>query len=274
MLNWQELDSHIKRWITAVLLAAPLLAVLLLAPLWSWFILVALAAGIGLWEFQYLIFSKGLSSQWQVFYLSVGLLFPFGAFWGGGTGLQIALVLSLFCGFAALLILFPDPPDGMTGLARFLLGWVYIPYLLSYLLLLGVMEGARPRTIFTILVIVASDAGAYYCGKRWGRRKLYEAVSPKKTVEGSLGGLICSAVVGLVYGSFFFKQPILWKLILLSLIVALVSQVGDLIESMIKRISGKKDSGRLLPGHGGLLDRLDSLLFAFPVTWFFFKFLY
>jgi len=94
-------------------------------------------------------------------------------------------------------------------------------------------------------------------------------VSPKKTIEGSLGGIAAGLFLGTFFGLLFLPDVSIPQLLLISLVVTLVGQLGDLMESMLKRISGVKDSSQILPGHGGLLDRLDSLLFVFPVVWFF-----
>jgi phosphatidate cytidylyltransferase len=273
MLDRHKWNSHKNRWVTGLLLGIPLLMVVALAPLWIWLLLVGLVAGTGLWEFQHFLFPQNLSNRWQAFYISGGLLFPLGAFLGGIDGLGCALVVSLFLALVVLLISFPYVREGISRLARFTLAWVYIPYLLSYVIILGQMEKGRASAIFIFVVIVASDSGAFYCGRRWGRHKLYEAVSPNKTLEGAAGGLIASTVAGGTYGYFFVRELFVGKLVLLSLILASVGQVGDLIESMIKRMSGRKDSSQLLPGHGGLLDRLDSLLFVFPTAWFFLNWL-
>jgi phosphatidate cytidylyltransferase len=126
------------------------------------------------------------------------------------------------------------------------------------------------RWIFlALMVTIANDAGAYYSGRFYGRRKLYEVVSPKKTIEGSLGGIAAGMIVGTCFGVLFLPKAPIARLLLLSLVLTVVGQLGDLMESMLKRISGVKDSSQILPGHGGVLDRLDSLLFVFPMVWFF-----
>jgi phosphatidate cytidylyltransferase len=270
MLNRDKWDSHTLRLMTGSLLLLPLLALLSVGPYWSWLVVVALAAGAGLWEFERLIFDEnGLPPWWQAFYVLAGLLLPLGAAIGGAAGLHGMLVLSLFGGLSCLLVFSPLDPTQLDRLARLCLGWLYIPYLLSYVLLIGRMEAGRAWMFFILVVIVASDAGAYYCGKRFGRHKLYEAVSPKKTIEGSAGGLLASIILGTAFGVLCLGQTPVGYVVGFSGALALVGQVGDLMESMIKRMSGKKDASQLLPGHGGILDRLDSLLFAFPATWLF-----
>jgi phosphatidate cytidylyltransferase len=269
MPDWRQWSSHKQRWITGILLVIPLLVALSLGPLWVWTILVGSFACIGLWEFQRLVFSEGLSLKWQAFYISIALAFPIGAFLGGAAGLQCALLLALFSGFFSFLLFSPLDPKGITRIALFTLGWVYIPFNLSYVLLLGQTAQARTWMFFILLVIAAGDTGAYYSGRKWGKHKLYPQVSPNKTIEGSLGGLLAGILIGVSFGRLFIEEIGLIEIGLLCLILAAVGQIGDLIESMLKRISGHKDSSGLLPGHGGILDRLDSLFFVFPTTWYF-----
>jgi phosphatidate cytidylyltransferase len=121
--------------------------------------------------------------------------------------------------------------------------------------------------LFVLAVIVSGDAGAYHVGVRIGRHKLYPVVSPNKSIEGAIGGLFSSLLAGAILGSIFLKNVPMAKLLLCTIVVASAGQIGDLIESMLKRNCGKKDSSHLLPGHGGILDRLDSMIFAFPAMW-------
>lgn len=269
MSNWRQWNSHRQRWGTALLMAAPVLVVLTIGPYWSWFLLVGLLAAVGLWEYQNIVFQKGLPAGWQAFYISTGLAIPAGAWIAGPDGLHGALFIIFFAAFFALLITSPQDVNGISRLARFVMGWLYIPYLLSYVLLIGRISTGNRWVFFALLVTIANDAGAFYCGKYYGRHKLYERVSPKKTIEGSAGGLAGGMLLGTSFGLLFLGTVPMFWLVFLSLLLAVTGQIGDLLESLLKRLHGIKDSSDILPGHGGILDRLDSLLFVFPVIWFF-----
>ncbi|MGD9503565.1 MAG: phosphatidate cytidylyltransferase [Syntrophobacteraceae bacterium] len=273
MQNWREWSSHKQRLATGGLLAVPLMATLSFGPMWSWLLLVALVGSLGLWELQRLFFPDGLPVKWQVFHICVGLLFPAAAFAGGPGGLLGALLAAVLSGLVFILLHSPLDANGVNRIALLTLGWVYVPFNLSYALLLGSGSQGRAWVYFIIFLIAAGDIGAYYSGRKWGRIRLYPDVSPKKTVEGSIGGALASVATGVLFGMAFLGGPKPVEFLLLSLILAIVGQVGDLIESMIKRVSGRKDSSRMLPGHGGILDRLDSLLFVFPSTWCFLQWL-
>jgi phosphatidate cytidylyltransferase len=273
MWDWQDLDSHKQRVLTALLIGIPLTAILAAGPYWSWYLLVGVASAVGLGEFDSLVFRDGLPLPWLPTHVAGALLIPLGAAVGGSPGLHLALAVSLFAGFFCLLAFSPGDPAGIDRMSKLVLGWLYVPYLLSYVLLIGEFNAARAWLFFIFSVVIAADAGAYYSGRQFGRHKLYERVSPKKTIEGAVGGLAASMIVGTIFGQLFLPKVPVSAMLVMGGCLALVSQVGDLVESMIKRMYGQKDSSRLLPGHGGLLDRLDSLLFVFPTAWFFLKWL-
>ena len=140
--------------------------------------------------------------------------------------------------------------------AATLCGLIYIPLLLSPL-----AGFSPPEQVFVLAVPVLSDSAAYFAGVRFGRHKLWPSVSPKKSVEGAAAGLLAAVAVSLVCG-FFAGAPSLFRFLPLGLVVGAASQIGDLFESALKRAMDAKDSGILLPGHGGMLDRIDSLLFS------------
>lgn len=150
-----------------------------------------------------------------------------------------------------------------------LAGLLYVPLMAS--LWPQIKHHFGPGWLFVTLAIAfLSDTGAYAFGRLWGKHKLYPAVSPGKTWEGSLGGIVGANVATLGFGSaFLLPELAVGHAIVLGVVGSLAGQVGDLFESMLKRSHGVKDSGNLLPGHGGMLDRVDALLFVGPVVYYF-----
>jgi phosphatidate cytidylyltransferase len=125
-----------------------------------------------------------------------------------------------------------------------------------------------------MLIVMTNDSAAYYIGSAFGKHRLYEAVSPKKSIEGALGGL-AGSLVGTMSAKFtFFLQLSLSDAIITALVIGMIGQTGDLFESLLKRSFGVKDSGSIFPGHGGVLDRMDSILFAAPVTYYYAVYLF
>jgi phosphatidate cytidylyltransferase len=171
-------------------------------------------------------------------------------------------------GFPTVLVIFvdklfdKDEKDPMMSLGLTFLGIIYV--MLPFCLVHGVATYAgRPVLLGIILLVWANDIGAYFAGKHFGKNKLFERISPNKTWEGTTGGALLVLICGLIWNKLFPDLNTgLW--LLLGLIIVPVATIGDLVESMIKRSLKLKDSGDFLPGHGGLLDRIDSLLFVFP----------
>lgn len=152
-------------------------------------------------------------------------------------------------------------------------GALYIGWMLSYWLNLNLLPQGREWVYLALLTIFANDTGAYFIGRRWGRHKLAPTISPSKTREGAIGGLLSSVagvVVVFLLLNFFlaFSLPY-WQVILLGCLISLFAQLGDLVESLLKRNLDVKDAGKLLPGHGGVLDRLDSLIFVAPIVYYY-----
>jgi phosphatidate cytidylyltransferase len=130
----------------------------------------------------------------------------------------------------------------------------------------------RVAVLLLLVVIVISDSAQYYCGRAFGRRPLAPTISPKKTIEGAIGGAVFGTAAMVAGGLYVFGSPI-WILILVGLVISLLGMIGDLFESLLKRSAGVKDSSHLIPGHGGVLDRIDSWLFAAPVYYVFVRFI-
>ncbi|MCK9221097.1 MAG: phosphatidate cytidylyltransferase [Limnochordia bacterium] len=174
-----------------------------------------------------------------------------------------AVVTALFF-FFAVKELVTRSKLGTERVALALLGSVYVG-LYSYLWLLREMEPNGRRFLFMVVLIIwAQDIGAYFIGIALGKHSLAPSISPKKTIEGALGGLACGVVVGGLLGLVWGMAS---KGLLLGVAAGIAGQIGDLVESALKRGAGLKDSGSILPGHGGLLDRFDSLMFAAPIAY-------
>lgn len=122
--------------------------------------------------------------------------------------------------------------------------------------------------IYSLFIIWATDSGAYFIGRAIGKRKLWPEISPNKTVEGFIGGIVCAVIVSVLFTAFGYIEWSIIAIALTTIVLSVFGQIGDLVESALKRYYGVKDSGKLLPGHGGILDRFDSLLFVWPLLYF------
>ncbi len=186
---------------------------------------------------------------------------------------QFALLFPLLTGAVllfALLFLFrlPAITEVHNRLGWIILGLVYLPFLLGHLIPLRMLNHGREWIFLTLIVIMSCDSFAYFIGRSLGRNKLYPAVSPNKSIEGALGGLLGSVLAALFVNSTFLPVIGIFGAVMIGLTLGVMGQLGDLFESLLKRACQVKDSGTLIPGHGGILDRLDSLLFAFPIVYY------
>lgn len=147
------------------------------------------------------------------------------------------------------------------------LALIYPVALFTYLYYLRELPQGLYWCFYVFLLVWITDTGAFFVGNNFGKRKLAPRVSPNKSVEGSIGGLFAALIFGIIFW-IITKEGSLFAVMVLSILTSMVSQIGDLFESALKRTAGVKDSGTLIPGHGGILDRFDSFLFAIPVVYF------
>ncbi len=266
---------HSTRWITG-LIAAPLLIFIILTGGLVFTLFVAFAAVVAYWEYHRIFFSGAPnphhSSLSKKFYLvEYGLIALIVL--AAGTATVHWVLFAVFGGLVALgiLALFQFKGDNEVALhvAGHVQGLVYIGIPLALIVLIRYGDRGHFWVLALLIIIFAGDTAAYYSGSHLGKTKLCPSVSPKKTVEGALGGLAANFIVGMIL-KFFFLPNVGWlSLLTMCVLIGAVGQVGDLFESVLKRRAGIKDSGNILPGHGGILDRIDALLFATPVAWVF-----
>lgn len=154
-----------------------------------------------------------------------------------------------------------------------IVGYLIIPFILMNKISIGV-KGYNPKIITSVFIIIwTNDTFAYLVGKKIGKNKLFEKVSPKKTIEGFAGGLFFGLLVGILLSKYYIGGALLYW-IFISLIVVVFGTLGDLVESKFKRVAQIKDSGKIMPGHGGILDRLDSVIFATPFVFLLYQIMY
>lgn len=250
------LSSHRKRLLTA-LLPLPLLLWVLFHGGTPLLVLILLISALGQWEF-YSMFWPAEKTPWKILGIVAGTLFLLAA----GICHQALLAMALlFCLFSLVFLLAysrnPETSD-FRHVQTLFLGCCYLPLLLH-----PALAFAWPELLLVIAAAFMSDTAAYYAGSSWGKRHIWPTISPKKTWIGSLAGMAACVGACLVIGK-IWGQAGMVALLGLGVVLNLAAQFGDFFESALKRSRGVKDSGAILPGHGGLLDRIDSLLFVFP----------
>lgn len=257
----------LKQRVMTALILAPLAIWAILALPSSWFaLLIGVVALAGFWEWSAFVTSSMLG---RVIYLwgggaLLGLLYFFAnsEVWNALPWLGVGWLL-----FASLLVIrYPKissvwqqnrPLKAVVGLLILIPMWVSV---------VAIQRTVGAEFVLVLMLLIwGADTGAYFTGRAWGRNKLSPAVSPGKSWEGVFGGLLVSAAVALVASNWLELSMSLILFVGIALVVSAVSVMGDLIESLFKRITGIKDSGNILPGHGGVLDRIDSLTTAAPV---------
>ena len=258
---------HIKRLLTGLIGVPVLICLIGAGPRWPFYLFLFLAALVGLIEF-YNIAGSNLPKfiRWSAYLLSLLLFLSFAMKQVMFTQAIIALWAITPLTYYMLTHQSFDE-QWISDIGRALLGPVYVCLPIAMLIMIDMQPNGNLWIFFLLAVIFTNDTGAFYLGKLFGKHKLYKAISPNKTWEGAFGGLICAFIITPVFLNFLPVHHLDFNIYMLVFLLSMFAQVGDLAESMLKRIHGIKDSGKILPGHGGLLDRIDGLLFSIPVLY-------
>lgn len=261
---------HWKRLLTAGVLIPPLILLVLKSSPAVFSVALVCVSLIALWEYLRIVCD---SDRFAVSLLSHLWAYTFGAaiIWlvhlQRQSLLAALLALGLMIGGGVAIARYRTDTKAPFIMIKQFFGLIYIPLLLSFLIPIR-NSGTGPLWVIFLLWIVAwGDTGALYVGTTLGQHKLCPSVSPKKTIEGALGGLAANLVFAWLFKLLFFSALSGVACTIFALGVGLAGQVGDLFESLFKRAGGVKDSSALLPGHGGILDRIDALLFAAPMAY-------
>lgn len=265
--NARRIPNLLLRILTAAVGLPALFAVVWLGdPLIS--IAASIAAVTGVLEFYFLI-----GMRWRSPATLAGLIFTAlflaGVIFLDAVVLPVLAVASVALCLGILYLKQRQPlsfvgPVMWGGLGAFLITWP-----LAHLVLLRDLSEGRDWVFYTLATVFAADSGAYFIGKAFGQRKLAPRISPNKTMEGAGGGIAAAVISGTVVHSLTGLPGTLAAIAALSAVIALVSMAGDLAESYLKRRVGAKESGKLMPGHGGVLDRLDSVVFTVPLVYYY-----
>ncbi len=216
---------------------------------------------------EFLLIGKHLGiNPWYTLTTGFTLVWLGNIFMGNKEWMLPILIFWAIISFGRLALHYPQVKLDEVGFN--LLAVFYSVVLFSYFYLLRQLDHGITWTFLTLFLVWATDIFAYLIGRRFGQHLMAPQISPKKTLEGALGGLLGSIFVGLIFW-FWMEGVSLKHIVVLSLMIGLGGQIGDLVESALKRSAGIKDSGTLIPGHGGILDRSDSLIFVLPLVYYY-----
>ena len=272
MKIYNLMGNFSKRIISGIVYVAVFLIAILYSEQ-SYLGLLTFFAGVCLWEFLRIIKSKSFIGYILLGILSFLLLFNKNILFQKDKILLVCIIYTLVSGVLLIIDLYAKVYKTRNQFAIYFLPIKYIVLPFFFLMLLPFIDGIyKPYIIiYTIIIIWVNDSFAYLVGKNFGENKLFERISPKKTIEGFIGGLVFSVIAGGIIG-YYSSDFSITNWVIIAIITSIFGTLGDLIESKFKRQANVKDSGTIMPGHGGLLDRLDSLFFLAPFVYLYIHF--
>ncbi len=257
-----------KRWLTGVILAAVILVIILVGSTEALAAVITIFIFGGVWEYNNIVFGEGFFKE-KIEGLIFAVLIPATVLYNNSRILIAVITFCVLSVFILFLWQVKESNIDISSVAKVIFGIMYIPFLMSHLILLRMLGNGVFWVLFILVLAFAGDTVALYVGKYFGKNKLIPAVSPGKTVEGTIG-LVCGSVVAcLIFSYFCLPEISLIHIFILAFVGSIIGQLGDLFESAIKRNYGLKDASSLLPGHGGLLDRMDCLIFIVPFVYYY-----
>jgi phosphatidate cytidylyltransferase len=235
------------------------------APLFNGFIVAVAAVGL----YEYFEMALPNDALGRTLGLAWGILLAGGMVWGRPEAWGAALSLAVIGGLILPLSRADDLPGEIQRLGLTLLGILYVAFFTPHFVLLRAGDEGWRWVLFTVFTAMGSDSGGYFTGRWAGRHKLAPSISPSKTIEGMIGAVVGAMLVALFCKAVFIRLLGLEEALVLGALISMLAQLGDLTESALKRAFGAKDSGWIIPGHGGILDRLDSLLFPVVFVYYY-----
>ncbi|MFH1459835.1 MAG: phosphatidate cytidylyltransferase [Candidatus Omnitrophota bacterium] len=263
-------DTTIKvRVITTSLVILSVFLGIFFMPQWFFTAVVVFLIGIGLFEFYGLIEKKGIFI-YKYFGIFLGILIPLSIYFKfePTKGWELFFIVTTTLIFFMLQFIRKDSSQAIVGISTTFFGIFYVSWFFSFLIKIRFMPYGTLLAAFLLFVTKMGDIGAYIIGTGFGKKLLITRISPKKTLEGALGGLLFSLAAAAVSKLYLPFIPLV-HLLAMGVLIGFLAQIGDLCESLIKRDCGVKDSGDYLPGLGGVLDIIDSIIFVSPIFYFY-----
>jgi phosphatidate cytidylyltransferase len=261
-------NSYLKRWLTGLILAPLLIIVILFCSEAVFCAVVILVIIGGVWEYNHIVFGNGFVKE-KIEGLTFAILIPLFVFFGDNQHLLALMAFAVLLVFILFVLSIKESNFDVLSVAKVIFGMMYIPFLVSYFISLRMMEKGILWILFVLILAFVGDIVALYIGKYFGKHQLAPLVSPGKTLEGLAGLVLGSTMACLIFSYYLFPRVSLMQIAILAFAGSIIGQLGDICESAIKRNYGFKDASSILPGHGGILDRLDCLIFIAPYVYYY-----